>query len=53
MPNSSALVRRGMDDHGWTAWQVVPGGTSLDWRVSGAADERAIETATRGRCGSY
>jgi hypothetical protein len=34
---NAAILRRRLDDTGWTAWELVPEGTSLDWRISGAA----------------
>jgi hypothetical protein len=29
------LLRRRLDDAGWTDWELVPETKSLDWRVSG------------------
>jgi hypothetical protein len=36
-PDDQAILRRRDNDSGWTAWEVVPSGQSLDWRISGTA----------------
>lgn len=34
---ASGIARRRSDDAGWTAWEVLPDGVSLNWRISGTA----------------
>ena len=35
--SSSGILRRRLDDGGWTTWTPVATGSSLSWRVSGDA----------------
>jgi hypothetical protein len=35
--NPAAVLRRQGDHAGWGAWEQVPDGLSLDWRISGKA----------------
>lgn len=35
--NQAAVMRRQGDHHGWGAWEQVPEGVALDWRISGKA----------------
>lgn len=35
--SASGIVRRRLDDAGWTAWAPVPVDDSLNWRLSGGA----------------
>ena len=39
--SESGVMRRRLDDGGWTPWVSVPAGTSLNWRVSGEAVVRS------------
>ena len=41
----SGIVRRRLNDSGWTTWISLPAGTSLSWRVSGDA---VVETRGSG-----
>lgn len=43
--SSGGIVRRRLNDAGWTPWSAVPKGASLNWRVSGDA---VVETNGRG-----
>lgn len=38
----SPFMRRRDDDGGWTAWEMVAEGTSLDWRISGKPVVRTL-----------
>ena len=48
-PDEQAILRRRLNDSGWTAWEVAPSGQSLDWRISGTAQRKG----TQGRSGYH
>lgn len=43
--SASGIVRRRLDDAGWTAWASIPVDDSLNWRLSGDA---AVQTRGSG-----
>jgi hypothetical protein len=48
-PDPAAILRRRDNDSGWTPWEVVPPGQSLDWRISGTAQRKGTQGSSRHR----